>query len=161
MGFPSGSDGKESAYNAGDPSLIPGQEDPLEKEMASHSSILASHGQRSLAGCSPWGHKRVGQDLATKQQQQILPHQCYWCSALSPNWCHSLSCASPPCLSSPLGSGPIHETTEKCMTTRRRGDVLGWPQSLLWGFFVFFFLFVRYYRKTQMHFLAILIDVTV
>ena len=33
-----------------------GREDPLEKEMATHSSILAweSHGQRSLASCSPW-----------------------------------------------------------------------------------------------------------
>ena len=29
-----------------------------------------SHSPRSLAGYSPWGHKRVGQDLATKQQQQ-------------------------------------------------------------------------------------------
>ena len=29
-----------------------------------------SHGQRSLLGCSPWCHKRVGHDLATKQQQQ-------------------------------------------------------------------------------------------
>ena len=28
-----------------------------------------SHGQRSLAGCSPWGC-RVGHNLATKQQQQ-------------------------------------------------------------------------------------------
>ena len=32
-----------------------GWEDPLEKEMATHSSILAwRHGQRSLAGYSPW-----------------------------------------------------------------------------------------------------------
>ena len=39
------------------PSL--GQEDPLEEEMATHSSILAEnfHGQRSLAGCSPWCHQ--------------------------------------------------------------------------------------------------------
>ena len=31
----------------------------MKKEMAAHSSILAwkSHGQRSLAGCSPQGHK--------------------------------------------------------------------------------------------------------
>ena len=29
-----------------------------------------SHGQRSLAGYSPRGHKRVGHDLVTKQQQQ-------------------------------------------------------------------------------------------
>ena len=36
-----------------------GQKDPLKKEMATHSSILAwkSHGWRSLAGYSPWGHK--------------------------------------------------------------------------------------------------------
>ena len=33
------------------------QEDPLEKEMATHSSIVGeSQGQRSLAGCSPWDH---------------------------------------------------------------------------------------------------------
>ena len=41
MGFPLSSDGKESSFNAGDPDLIPGLEDPLEKEMATHSSILA------------------------------------------------------------------------------------------------------------------------
>ena len=36
-----------------------GQEDPLEKVMAPHSSILAgkSHGRRTLVGYSPWGHK--------------------------------------------------------------------------------------------------------
>ena len=36
-----------------------GREDPLEKAMAAHSSILAweSHGQRSLAGHSPWGQE--------------------------------------------------------------------------------------------------------
>ena len=36
-----------------------GKEDPLEKEMATHSSILAwrIHGQRSLVGYSPWGRK--------------------------------------------------------------------------------------------------------
>ena len=42
-GFPGGSDGKESACNLGDPSLIPGsgRSDPLEKGMATHSSILS------------------------------------------------------------------------------------------------------------------------
>ena len=36
-----------------------GQEDPLEKGMATHSSILPgeSHGQRSLVGYSPQGRK--------------------------------------------------------------------------------------------------------
>ena len=35
-----------------------GWEDTLEKEMATYSSLLAekSHGQKSLAGYSPWGH---------------------------------------------------------------------------------------------------------
>ena len=40
-GFPDSSAGKESACNAGDLGLIPGWEDPLEKEMATHSSLLA------------------------------------------------------------------------------------------------------------------------
>ena len=37
-----------------------GQEDPLEKEMATHSGFLAfekSHGWRRLVGYSRWGHK--------------------------------------------------------------------------------------------------------
>ena len=35
-----------------------GGEDSLEKEMATHCSILAwkIHGQRSLVGYSPWGY---------------------------------------------------------------------------------------------------------
>ena len=33
------------------------QEDPLEKEMATHSCLEKSHGQRSLVGYNPWGHK--------------------------------------------------------------------------------------------------------
>ena len=40
-GFPGSSDGKESACYAGDLNLILGQEDTLEKEMATQSSILA------------------------------------------------------------------------------------------------------------------------
>ena len=45
--------------NAGDTEMqvrSVGQEDSMEEEMATHSSILAwkkSHGQRSLVGCSP------------------------------------------------------------------------------------------------------------
>ena len=38
---PHSSVGKESTCNAGDPGLIPGLEDPLEKRKATHSSILA------------------------------------------------------------------------------------------------------------------------
>ena len=39
-GFPGGLDGKESACNAGNLGSIPGREDPLEKGMATHSSVL-------------------------------------------------------------------------------------------------------------------------
>ena len=37
-----------------------GREDPLEEKMATHSSscLENSHGQRSLAGYSPWGRKK-------------------------------------------------------------------------------------------------------
>ena len=40
-GFPGGSDNKESACSAGDPGSIPGGDNPLEKEIATHSSILS------------------------------------------------------------------------------------------------------------------------
>ena len=38
-----------------------GSEDPLEKEMATYFRILAwkSHGERSLAGYSPWSLKEL------------------------------------------------------------------------------------------------------
>ena len=52
-----------------------GWEDPLEKEMATHPSMLAgkSHGQRSLVGYSPWGHRSWA--LATKPPppEQYVP----------------------------------------------------------------------------------------
>ena len=55
LGFPSGSDGKESACKAGDLGSILGWEDPLEKEMATPPVFLPgeSHGQRILVGYGP------------------------------------------------------------------------------------------------------------
>ena len=48
-----------------------GWEDPLEKEMATHSSILAWRipWSESLAGYSPWGRESQ-HDLATKQENK-------------------------------------------------------------------------------------------
>ena len=69
-GFPNGSVGKESACNAGDPGLIPGSGRPLWRRKWQPSPVFLpgkSHGQRSLMGYNPWHHKRVGQDLASKQ----------------------------------------------------------------------------------------------
>ena len=55
MGFPGGSDSKESAGNAG----YLGWENPLEKGMLPTSVFLPGefHGQRSLVGYSPQGRK--------------------------------------------------------------------------------------------------------
>ena len=64
LGFPGGSDGKESACNAAcnarDLVQSLGQEDPLEKEMQPTPVFLPgkSHGQWSLAGYSPWGSQK-------------------------------------------------------------------------------------------------------
>ena len=41
VGFPGGSNGKESVHNEVDPGSIPGSKDTLEKGMATHCSILA------------------------------------------------------------------------------------------------------------------------
>ena len=60
LGFPHGSDGKESAYNAGDLSLIPGLGrslgfgNPLQ-----YSCLENPRGQRSLEDHSPWGCKEL------------------------------------------------------------------------------------------------------
>ena len=62
--IPGGSDSKASVYNVGDLGLIPGLEDPLEKEMAIHSSTIAwkipwTEGPGRL---QPMGSQRVGHD---------------------------------------------------------------------------------------------------
>ena len=56
-----------------------GWEDPLEKEIATTSVFLPekSHRQGSLPGYSPWGCKRAGHDLATKQQQKTSSMYLY------------------------------------------------------------------------------------
>ena len=58
-GFPGGSDGKESACNAGDPGLIPGPGRSPGEEVATRSSILAWRipWERNLVGYHPWGCK--------------------------------------------------------------------------------------------------------
>ena len=58
---PGGSGGKESAHNMETWVRSLGQEDPLEKEMATIPVFVPgkSHGQRSLVGYSPWSHKEL------------------------------------------------------------------------------------------------------
>ena len=72
-GFPGSSAGKESTCNAGDPDLIPGlgrspgggHGNPLQ-----YSCLENPHGQRSLAGYSPWGCKE------SDMTEQLNKHIC-------------------------------------------------------------------------------------
>ena len=63
-GFPGSSAGKESACNAGDPSSIPGQEDPLEEGQSTHSNILIWRipWTEETGGLQSTGSQRVGHD---------------------------------------------------------------------------------------------------
>ena len=65
--FPGGSDGKASVYNAGDLGSIPGSGRSLEKEMATHSSILAWRipWKEEPGGLPSTRLQRVGHDWAT------------------------------------------------------------------------------------------------
>ena len=62
--FPGGSGRKESAYNEGDLGSVLGQVDLLEKEMATHSSILAWKipWMEEPGGLQSMGLQRVGHD---------------------------------------------------------------------------------------------------
>ena len=63
-GFPGGSEVKASACNVGDLGLIPDQADPLEKEMATHSSTLACRipWTEEPGGLQSTGLQRAGHD---------------------------------------------------------------------------------------------------
>ena len=66
MDFPGGSGGKASVYNAGDLGSIPGLgRFPWRRKWQSTPVLLPgkSHGQRSLLGYSPWGHKDTTERL--------------------------------------------------------------------------------------------------
>ena len=70
--------------NAGDAGLILGWEPPLEKEMATHLSILALGNpmDRGAWWATVHGVTRVGHDLATEQQVETAQDRvgkCYLC----------------------------------------------------------------------------------
>ena len=86
-GFPGGSDGKESAWNTGDLGPIPGPEDLLEKEMTTHSSILAwriprteesggLQSTRSLRVGHNWGVNTHTKTKAKLKRKKLLI--CLW-----------------------------------------------------------------------------------
>ena len=79
MGFPGGSDSKESAHNVGDLSLIPGLGRPPGGEPGNplqYSYLENPHRQRSLAGYSPWSRKELDTTerltLSLRKTQTVL-----------------------------------------------------------------------------------------
>ena len=71
--FPGGSDGKASAYNAGDPGSIPGlgrssaegHGNPLQ-----YSCLDSPQGQRSLVGYNQWGRTESNRTEALSTAQE-------------------------------------------------------------------------------------------
>ena len=80
MDFLGGSDGKESACNAGDPGLIPGlgrsprggYGNPLQ-----YSCLENSMDKRSLTGYSPWGCKKSAITECLNTAQHKVTHISY------------------------------------------------------------------------------------
>ena len=91
LGFPGGSDGKESACNAGEPYLVPGSgRFPWRRGWQPTPIFLPgeSHGQRSLMGyIQSMGLQRVRHDFATNNTH--LPHvgPALCPSQLGPSFC--------------------------------------------------------------------------
>ena len=74
MGFPGSSTGKESTCKAGDPSSIPGLgRSPGEGHgiPLQYSCLENPHGQRSLAGYSPWSCKELDMTEGLSTAQNI------------------------------------------------------------------------------------------
>ena len=75
MGFPGGLDGKELPHNAGVLGFIPGSGRRPGRghgNLLQYSCLENPHGQRSLAGYSPRGHKELDMTKTTKYNNTIL-----------------------------------------------------------------------------------------
>ena len=76
LGFPGDLHGKESTCNSGDLGSIPGLGKSAGRECCNlfqYSCLENAHGQKSLAGYSPWGHKESGgtEQLSTAQHKHL------------------------------------------------------------------------------------------
>ena len=85
QGFPGGSGKESTTCNVEGASSIPWSgKIPWRRKWQPTPVFLPgkSHGERSLVGYSPWGHKRIRQDLAIKQQQFGL-YESIWFTSLN------------------------------------------------------------------------------
>ena len=73
-GLPNSSVGKEPTCNAGDTGdvrLIPGLERSPGEENPLQYPCLKNHGQRSLVGYGPWGHKELDTSECLSTYMQV------------------------------------------------------------------------------------------
>ena len=153
ISFPNGSAGKEPTCQCRRHRFL-GWEDPLEKERQPTPVFLPgkSHGQRSLVGYSPWGHKeldmtectRTGQDRYilfsdTKCPLANLPPKSAWNTCLSgadqdqnvlvaqlfPTLCDPMNCSLPG--SSVHGISQARKLKWAAISFSR---VFSWPRDL-------------------------------
>ena len=87
LSFPRGSDGTESTCNAGNLGSIPGLGRSTEGRHGNplqYSYLDNPHGQRSLVGYGPWGHK----ELDTTEQLSAAQHMHCWreCKLMQTLW---------------------------------------------------------------------------
>ena len=88
LGFPGGSDSKEFTCNARDLGSIPGLgRSPAggHGNLLQYSCLKNPHGQRSLVGYSPWGHKEsdMTEQLSTAHFNLVLFHMLdFFCSEI-------------------------------------------------------------------------------
>ena len=85
MEFPGDSDGEDFVCNAESQAQSQGQEDPLEKGMATTPIFLPGefHAQRSLPGYRPWGRKESD---TTEQLTHKHAHLIYSLSSYLPSF---------------------------------------------------------------------------
>ena len=84
-GLPGGSDGEESTCNAGNLGSISGSGRTPgggHGNPPQYSCVENPHGQRSPAGCSPWGHKELNTTKLLKTQRTHT-QQHRWTQRLS------------------------------------------------------------------------------
>ena len=89
LGFPGGSDSKESACNAGDPGSIPGlgRSPWRRKEMATHSSIFARKIPWTEEPSNPWGRKESDKTKCLRVNSLVHVLICQFRVIVTENLC--------------------------------------------------------------------------
>ena len=118
LGFPSGSDGKQSACNVGGPGLIPGSgRSPGEGNGNSlqYSCLENPMNGRSLVSPNPWGHKKSDMSEQLTHTLSYLPYAFLSPLHHTPTLLQTLTdirSMSWPCAGSTLGEGRKRGSTQ-------------------------------------------------